>query len=62
MIHIERWYKSKYDTNQNKMLKYDINQSMIKIRYKLKYCTNQNMAKYDIIWNKSKYDTYRYVI
>jgi hypothetical protein len=34
MIHIEMWYKSKYDINKNKMLKYDINRSMIKIWYK----------------------------
>jgi hypothetical protein len=47
MIPIEMWYKSKYDTNQNKMLKYDINQSMIKIWYKSKYCTK---SKYGKVW------------
>jgi len=44
------------------MLKYDINQSMIKMWYKSKYFKNQNMAKYDIIRCKSKYDTYRNMI
>jgi len=45
MIHIEIWYKSKYDTNQNKISKYDTNQSMIQIKmwYKSKYYTNQNI-------------------